>query len=297
MLAAMSRNKLGPRGLRFVVLIGVVLSAACSGTGSPGTSSAPPGSEGSTPPGSGTTPPGSAAPAAEGLEGTSWDLKSYLGPAGGTIPPAAAAPAHLAFGARGQVAGSGGCNSFAGTYTVEGTRLIITLGPMTTMACAPAVMAQEDAVTSRLGKVAGFTRDDTTLDLRDASGAVLLNYIAGVNALPGTSWKATGVNNGKGAVETTAATEALTLSFGTSGDFSGFGGCNQLTGPYQTTGDDGLTIGPLTSTRKACGDAVDALEQRFSTALGDVARFEIRGDTLTLRNAGGATQVTATKAR
>ena len=284
--------------LRYVMLVGIVLSAACSGTGSPGTSSAPPGSGSSAPPGSGaTTPPGSVPAPAGGVEGTAWDLESYQGPNGGPVPPAASAPAHLAFGARAQLAGTGGCNSFGGTYTVDGTKLTITIGATTRMACSPVIMVQELAVTRHLGNVAGFTRDDTKLELRDGSGSVLLTYAAGVNALPGTSWKATGVNNGRGAVETTAATEALTLSFGTDGAFSGFGGCNQLTGPYETTGGNGVSIGPLASTRKACGDAIDALEQQYAAALGNVARFEIRGDTLTLRDASGSTQVTATKAR
>ena len=60
----------------------------------------------------------------------------------------------------------------------------------------------------------------------DADGVTLLAYDEGQSTIEGTSWTATGVNNGREAVESTAATQAVTADFGTDGALSGFAGCN-----------------------------------------------------------------------
>jgi heat shock protein HslJ len=267
----------------------VALMTACSGSGSDSGSSPPPSPVGAT-----GTAPGSAA---GGLEGTAWDLATWRGPGGAPVPAVPGASAHLAFGARGQLAGSGGCNTFGGTWTADGDRLTLTIGATTRKACPPPLTAQEAAVLEALGRVASYRRTDPTLSLRDGGGDQLLSYNPGVTELPGTAWKVTGVNNGRGAVETSAATEALTMAFAADGNFNGFGGCNQLSGPYGTSGRDGVTIGPLTATGKVCGEPADAVEQQFTAALGRAAAFEVRGDDLTLRDPAGAIQVSATIAR
>jgi heat shock protein HslJ len=83
----------------------------------------------------------------------------------------------LAFGASDQVSGNGGCNSFSGTYTVDGDQL--TFGPLasTEMACADDVMALEQSYFAALEKVTSFRRTGTTLDLLDASGATQVTLI------------------------------------------------------------------------------------------------------------------------
>ena len=230
------------------------------------------------------------------LTGTPWTLTSYA-TAGSSTPTPAAGPAALTFRAAGALSGTTGCNSFSGTYTADASQLTIKLGPMTQAACADAAaQAQETAVTRLLPITASYALNASSLTLRDQQGATLLEYSAAASDLRGTSWSVTGVNNGRGAVEATALTEALTATFGQDGSFQGFGGCNQLSGTFTTSGNNGVKIGPLASTRKACGDAVDQLETEYSAALGNVATWEIDGQTLTLRDAQGATQVTATQA-
>jgi heat shock protein HslJ len=238
----------------------------------------------------------SSSAAAGSLTGTSWTLTSYA-TARSSTPTSAAAPASLTFRSAGALSGTTGCNSFSGNYTADASKLTITLGPMTQAACADAAaQAQETAITQLLPTTASYALEATSLTLMDQKGATLLAYSAAASDLPGTSWSVTGVNNGKDAVEATALTEALTATFGQDGSFQAFGGCNQLSGKFTTSGNNGVKIGPLASTRKTCGDAVDQLETEYSAALGNVATWEINGQTLTLRDAQGATQVTATQA-
>ncbi|HMK11451.1 MAG TPA: META domain-containing protein, partial [Acidimicrobiales bacterium] len=140
--------------------------------------------------------------------------------------------------------------------------------------------------------VTAYSIDGSNLTLKDKSGSTLFVYAENTITLEGTAWTATGVNNGKNAVQSTAQTEHLTAVFGSDGALSGSGGCNDFNATYTVSGKDGLTIGPIASTKKACADDVMTEETAYFTALGNVAKFEIDGDTLTLRDSSGSTQVT-----
>ena len=263
------------RAATTVLLVGVIGLAGCGRAASGGGS---------------TT---STAAGGHGLTGTAWILGSFRGAGGATTPAAPGATADLAFEAGGALVGSSGCNRFTGTYVATATSLTVTPGPTTLIACTSAALtAQEATLFQLLPQVKGYTRSSDRLTLTGAGGTTLVTYTAGLSGLPGTSWSASGVNNGNGGVESTAATELLTASFGSDGAFSGFGGCNTFSGTYRTTGKAGLTITGLASTLKSCSPEVDALESQYSAALGKVASYAISGDDLTLRNAAGETQVT-----
>ncbi len=259
-----------------VLAVGVFGLAGC-GSGSPS-------GGGST---SSTTSPG------HELVGTAWILESYRATGGAVTSAASGTTADLAFEPRGVLVGSSGCNRLTGTYVAKGTSLTVSPGPTTLMACtSPALDAQESSLFELLPQVSGYSLSSDRLTMTGAGGATLLTYTAGLSGLAGTSWIATGVNNGNGAVESTNATERLTASFGTDGSFSGFGGCNTLDGTYRATGSQGLTITGLASTMKTCSTEVDTLESQYSAALGKVTQYAISGDRLTLRNGAGETQVT-----
>ena len=185
--------------------------------------------------------------------GTSWLLSQVPTSSGPTLDAAARRAATLQF-ADGSVSGSTGCNDFSGTYTVDGDVLTIELGPMTQKACTDlALQAQETAIVERLPKVASYAVTDDGLTLSDESSVALLIYAVNDTAVAGTSWVATGVNNGKGAVSSTALTDKLTAVFGPDNILSGSGGCNTFTAEYTVGGSDGLQFGLIASTRMACG--------------------------------------------
>ena len=197
------------------------------------------------------------------------------------------ATATLTFGRDGStLAGSTGCNQFAGTYAQEGTDLTIMLGPVTLAACAdPAVTIQEAAILAHLPDVASFSSDDQ-LTLEDSSGAALLTYGAGLSTIAGTSWTATGVNNGTGGLESNAAMEAITAEFGSDGTLSGFAGCNNYNATYTLTADDAISITGISTTRMACAEPAMTVESQYLAALERAAAYELSGDTLRLRDAG-----------
>jgi heat shock protein HslJ len=223
------------------------------------------------------------------LAGTKWVLSSYVAD---DEDVDAAAVAALDFGTDGTVTGTTGCNSFGGTFSQDGSTLSIELGPMTLVACTDdAIAAQERAIVDGMPRVASFTASGQ-LALLDDIGAAILIYDPNTAGLEGTSWTATGVNNGTGGVQSTALTATISAAFAAGGALSGFAGCNQYNAKYETSGSDGLTITNVATTRKACAEEAMTLESQYTAALAKVATYSISGTTLTLRDADGATQVT-----
>lgn len=240
---------------------------------------------------SSTDSAGSTSATAVELGGTSWVLASYADSDGAAVPADATAEVGtLLFAADGTFSGSTGCNRFTGSYTQDGSALTLESGPMTKRACQEGVAAQEAAIVAALPSVTSFTAD-TDLVLLDASGAALLTYAPGLSGLAGTSWQATGINNGKEAVVSQAGTEKVTAAFGDDGTISGSGGCNTYSGSFTTSGTDGIAIGAIAATAMACPEPAMEIEQMYFTALANAATYQIEGNTLTLRDANGATQV------
>ncbi len=82
------------------------------------------------------------------------------------------------FGADGTLTGNDGCNTYNSTFTTDGDK--ITIGPVATtrMACEQEVMDQETAYLNALAKAATYILGKDSLELRDADGALLVDYIA-----------------------------------------------------------------------------------------------------------------------
>lgn len=229
------------------------------------------------------------------LEGTAWQLASYVGPEGTEVPVPKGVAATANFEG-GTVSGNGGCNQYTGPYTIGINAL--TIGPIasTKMACAGPGGTLENLYFVALGQVASYTIDDVTLLLENADGDAILTFgQAEETALTGTEWLATGVNNGNGGVVSVLTGTELTAVFGEDGTVAGTGGCNEYSGPYTTDGES-IDIGPLASTMKLCSEpaGVDDQESQFFAALDAATTYQISGDVLELRDDGGALQVSFT---
>jgi heat shock protein HslJ len=240
-----------------------------------------------------------AAPAGETplpLEGTPWQLTSYVGDDGSesTVPDGVTATARFSDG---QVTGNGGCNSFTAGYTVDATVDPATLQvgevASTLMACPGPREEVEAGYLAALRRVASYHADPTTLTLVDANDDVLLTFVEADQApLVGTAWSASMINNGSGGVTSLVAGSEVTAEFGEDGTVTGTGGCNRYNGPFTAEGET-IAVGPLATTRRACPEpaGVDAQEAAFVSAVERATRYTIDGTTLELRDDEGALQV------
>ena len=75
------------------------------------------------------------------------------------------------------------------------------------------------------------------------------------------------------------------VAFKSAGEIIGHGGCNQFFGQYTQDGHT-LTVGALASTKKYCGDIMQA-ETNFMQKLQDTRRFEATHLKLSLFDANG----------
>ncbi|MDP2030153.1 MAG: META domain-containing protein [Thiobacillus sp.] len=86
------------------------------------------------------------------LEGTEWRVEDIAG--AGIVDGSRAT---LNFGADGQLAGSGSCNQYSGSYTLTGEDLrVSSKTAMTMMACVPELMQQESRMLQLLSQVQRF---------------------------------------------------------------------------------------------------------------------------------------------
>jgi len=106
------------------IALGAILVVACSG------------------------PPGTTA----ALPGTTWSVTTI-----GSATTIADGPPTMSFGADGKLTGSTGCNTYSGTYKLDGAS--ITVGPlgMTLMLCQGAAGAQQAAFAAAIQKVTAWS--------------------------------------------------------------------------------------------------------------------------------------------
>ena len=96
----------------------------------------------------------------------------------------------------------------------------------------------------------------------------------------------------RAAYDASADTEKVTAVFAADGKLTGTGGCNTYNTTYTTTDSNGLTLGQIASTAMACAGQRMQIEQEYFADLARSRPTSVRADELTLKDSGGATQVT-----
>jgi len=228
-----------------------------------------------------------------GLENVDWQLRQYLGESGEmtqVLPETTVAArfSHV------RIEGSAGCNRFFGAYSSgPGNRLALAPGiGSTQMACPPAIARQEQRYLALLPLVATWQRHGDSLQLLDNDQQPILEYAAAKPAsLEDTPWQASGINNGRGGVVTSASTHLATATF-THDSISGSAGCNTFNATYRIE-DNRIIVGPVATTRRHCAEPEGIMqqEQEYLDALERVRTYTLTSDGLELRDENGSLQV------
>jgi heat shock protein HslJ len=223
------------------------------------------------------------------LEGTAWVLASLPGRTlvGGE-------PATLRF-AGGDAQGSDGCNRYGAPVSVKGSSIEVSArGISTRMACPPDVTAQADAFMAALGSAKTFRVAGGRLELLAGDGSPLAVFAPQSQALAGTAWRVTGINNGKQAVVSVLGDSTVTMAFTAEGQAGGSAGCNRYTARYEAD-DSRLRFQAPAATRMMCAnEKLMQQEQAFLKALESVSTLRREANRLELRDSGGALAISMT---
>lgn len=216
------------------------------------------------------------------LMNTAWDLVTMNGetPIEGAVPTASFE--------ENAINGTTGCNSYFGSYTLDGTNLSVGPVGQTEMFC-DGRMEQEQAYVGMLMSAVSLTLENETLTIHTDQGD-LVYQPAEHQALEGTAWVLNGIATGDAMVNTWVD-EQITAEF-LNGNMGGSSGCNSYGGDYETSGST-ITLGEVVGTLMACEDEeVMAREAEYLAALQNIATFEIVRNNLTFFDADGNVVIT-----
>ncbi|CCG05058.1 META domain-containing protein [Blastococcus saxobsidens] len=204
---------------------------------------------------------------------------------GAALPRPSGTTATLQFVA-GEVRGVAFCNSYGASYRNGGTSLSVGEIGRTEMACAPDVMAAEDAYLGALAAVDTAALDGEDLVL--TGGGVELRFTpvapVPVTELVGTRWALETLLDGETASSPVGETATLEL-FG-DGTLTGSTGCRDLTGRFTIEGDV-VRLTELSAGTDDCPADVAAQDGHVVTVLGDGFQVSVDGDQLTLGDPDG----------
>jgi heat shock protein HslJ len=190
------------------------------------------------------------------------------------------------FDAEGRIGGSGGCNSYGGSFSAAEGGLTFSGLFSTERACLEeGVMAQERAYFDALQAATRYSIIRNALVIATGDGGQLIfTFVPG---LTDTAWQLESWISG-GEASAPVADSLITLEFSTDGRVAGTGGCNRYGGTF-TAGDEGtLTVSALFSTRRACmGDGLMQQEQAYLAALETATAYAISGAQLTITYGDG----------
>ena len=229
----------------------------------------------------------SAASEAATLDGTAWVLAALPGRAlvkGSSVT--------LSFEG-GRVSGSDGCNRYTSPYSADGAKLRIEPNAAATlMACAQDLTDQAAAFRAALTKTATFRVESEKLTLLSSDGPVAAVFAAQNQSLTGTTWRVTGLNNGRQGVVSVLDGSSLTMEFAADGKLTGSAGCNRFHASYTHEGAK-MSISAAAATRRTCVKPEGVMEQEHQLlkALETVSTARAEGDRLELHAADGALAV------
>lgn len=162
--------------IRLFFLIAILLLAACSPIQANVTPATTPATI--TP----TAEATSSASSGDSLINTSWQLLSF-GPSTAPVEVLPESTITLEFKEAGEMDGNGGCNTYGGSYSVDGDKLVLQQVVSTLMACADMnVTNQEQQYLQALGTVDRFEMSGDSLTLWYDSGNGVLNFTVNTNA-------------------------------------------------------------------------------------------------------------------
>jgi heat shock protein HslJ len=177
------------------------------------------------------------------------------------------------------------CNSYSGTFELDGDRLTVAGLGGTEMGCEPDVMAAEARFLEVLGGGGTVTREDDEFLLTGADTTLRFRRLPPepTSALTGTDWMLDSLVDGE-SVSSVLGESSLRLDPG--GTVTGRTACRGFSGTWTADGDR-LAFGDLVTEDIACPEELQTQDERELAVLTAGGTAEITGNRLTLTASDG----------
>ena len=186
----------------------------------------------------------------------------------------------------GQLGGTSFCNSYSGSYRLDGDDLSVSGLGGTEMACAPGLMEAESAYLAALGAVEQAATADGYLVLSGGDAELRYRPLPEVPAsdLVGTEWVLETLLDGEIASSTTGMWAVLELA--RDGTLTASTGCRGLTGTWALEGDVVRVTG-VAPEAVTCEPDVAAQDAQVVAVLSADFQVAVTEDSLTVTGADG----------
>jgi heat shock protein HslJ len=213
-----------------------------------------------------------------------WELVEFS--QDGTVVPAPAGGRATLTVADGELSGTSFCNSYSGSYRLDGDELAVSGLGGTEMGCAPELMDAEAAYLSALGAVDRAATTDGYLVLSGADAELRFRPMPTVPAsdVTGTRWILETLLDGEIASSTTGLPAVLELV--DDGTLTASTGCRELTGAWTLEGDVVRVTG-VTPAQATCDPDVAAQDEQVTAVLSEDFRVAVAEDSLAVTGADG----------
>lgn len=200
---------------------------------------------------------------------------------GEEIPLADSNPVTIAFEGD-RLNGVAACNSYSGTFDLDGSRITIGSVAMTEMACFPEELMQTEAMFGQaLTRVDSVTLDDSLILSADRVELVFdrVEPVEDIE-LTNTVWALESLVDGDSVATPMAGTNA-TIEFFTDGSMLGNTGCRPFSGRYSIS-DAEVVVTEISADGHECEPDLAAQDSHFLSVIGDGFGVEIEGERLTV---------------
>jgi putative lipoprotein len=219
------------------------------------------------------------------LVGSRWELAGYGDPEALT-PVVGDRPVTLEFIDGERLGGSGGCNGYGSSYTLNGDAITVEAVISTMMACmTDGLMEQELAYFAALQGATRYEIVDGMLVIEYGEEGQHMVFMPARDLTDG-SWQLVAFAQDGEQTPVIAGT-LITAVFDAEGRISGSSGCNSYGGSFSAA-DGGLTFSGLFSTERAClEEGVMEQERAYFAALQAATRYSLIRNALVIDTGDG----------
>ena len=213
-----------------------------------------------------------------------WELVQFTQD-GAVVPAPVGGRATLTV-ADGELSGTSFCNSYSGSYRLDGDAMSVSGLGGTEIGCAPELMDAESAYLAALGAVEQAATADGYLLLSSDDAELRFRPVPEVPAsdLAGTRWILETLLDGEVASSTAGLPAVLELA--DDGTLTASTGCRELTGRWSLEGDV-VRVTDVTPADATCDRDVAAQDEQVTAVLSDDFQVAVTEDSLAVTGAGG----------